>query len=865
MIPRSIRLSGFLCYREEQRIDFAGQSTLWMLSGLNGSGKSAIFDALTFSLFGVHRGGSLQAQELINKDSDSLAVDFEFSLDGQNYRARRTQKRDGKGGSKGTQQILRTANKEWVAVEGTQYREQFKEWIRENIGLTYETFTSSVLLLQGRAEKLLDSTPAGRRDVLAGIVDLERYEQLSKKADDEKKAREERKRGLENQLAGLAQVDPLEVVEVTQRCVVAEEARTSARERVEQYQRVEMQAIAWNELRDRLERARQRCGQAELLIKDRETIERDVARLAELRANSPHVQAIVEQRSTIQQSEQRSRTWIKNQEKLRQEMAQCEHAIEQARNKSQSHLKVIANDERRHAVVLARLPQLIAFLEKLKDSERQERDLAKVREELSQLPADPAEAVIRARATVDRLTQIAVAIPVLSRFDSYRHELRDAEVFEQSTTKQLSQLRDKGEALKKELENEKEKQKLATEQARAANDEMTQAKTLRAQAQLALSELSRLDGMTACNACGQPLTPAHIEEERSRRSTAVTACMSRERQAQKLSEDARAAEQQLAQHVQQLEKMLIDARLEYGEMNGKAKQAKTDRARLSEDCRKCFQELSPEYQNQITNGTQSDWTRTAYPTERQLTALKAEAAGLTTARTEVTKAEATEKRWTTLKITESSILTLLNRLKTELPNNTNTLREEHAQLEAEKESLQKGIQVRRLQLKEVDADLDRLGKERDAIHKNQVVAEGEVRTEERVRQEAQLSLNRAKKSLTVDWQELALKAGTQELFLWQGECDALEKADTDGRGQSLRQALIHHGEIRNSIMEMEKQQEDYAAEARTSPEAVRVLLKEGAPGCNSARGRAWSGARSSGAARGLTSLTQEHRSRTQGG
>ena len=93
MIPRSIRLKGFLCYKEEQPIDFDGPTTLWMLSGLNGSGKSAIFDAVTFALFGHHRGGSQQALELINKDCDGLAVEFEFDLDGQRYRARRTAKR----------------------------------------------------------------------------------------------------------------------------------------------------------------------------------------------------------------------------------------------------------------------------------------------------------------------------------------------------------------------------------------------------------------------------------------------------------------------------------------------------------------------------------------------------------------------------------------------------------------------------------------------------------------------------------------------------------------------------------------------------------------------------------------------------
>ena len=56
MIPQRIQLTGFLSYKETQTLDFAG-APLWMLSGNNGSGKSAIFDAVTYALFGHHRGG----------------------------------------------------------------------------------------------------------------------------------------------------------------------------------------------------------------------------------------------------------------------------------------------------------------------------------------------------------------------------------------------------------------------------------------------------------------------------------------------------------------------------------------------------------------------------------------------------------------------------------------------------------------------------------------------------------------------------------------------------------------------------------------------------------------------------------------
>src|SRR5438552_1247493 len=217
MIPRRVRLKGFLCYKDEQAVDFDGTATLWMLSGLNGSGKSAIFDAATFALFGHPRGGGRDNHELINKDSDSLVVEFDFLLDGHEYRAKRTLKRDTKGGARGTQQMFRwepgkTGQGKWEALEGTAQKREFDAWVGENIGLTYDTFTSSVLLLQGRAEKLLDSKPEGRREVLASIVDLNRYERLHQKADERRKSLDGSLKALTGRLAATPDVPPLELV-----------------------------------------------------------------------------------------------------------------------------------------------------------------------------------------------------------------------------------------------------------------------------------------------------------------------------------------------------------------------------------------------------------------------------------------------------------------------------------------------------------------------------------------------------------------------------------------------------------------------------------------------------------------------------
>jgi len=306
VIPRRIKLKGFLCYKEEQQIDFDSNTSLWMLSGLNGSGKSAIFDALTYALFGHHRGGGQQALELINKDSDSLVVEFECLLDGLNYKIKRTVKRRANNTSASTQQIFvqEEGTGKWQAVEGTENkRDGFDPWVTDHVGLDYETFTASVLLLQGKAEKLLDSKPEGRRSVLAKIVDLDRYERLFRVADDKRKALEAELKTLTNHLEAVPAVQPLQMEEVRQRIAGAEEARAASRATVERLQGLEYEARGWLELQGRLSQANERLLRAQLLLGDGSAIEKDLRRLEELRAVLPHMQTIVIQAGVINGAE----------------------------------------------------------------------------------------------------------------------------------------------------------------------------------------------------------------------------------------------------------------------------------------------------------------------------------------------------------------------------------------------------------------------------------------------------------------------------------------------------------------------------------------------------------------------------------
>src|SRR5205085_8466386 len=162
-----------------------------------------------------------------------------------------------RGGATGTQQIYRreggdNGSGKWVPVEGTSQKREFDAWVAEHVGLTYETFTSSVLLLQGKAEKLLDSKPSGRAEVLAGIVDLERYQRLHQKANDRRLALKGQLESLTHQQAGVPEVGELEYAAAEEAIELAEEGRAAAQETIDALLKLAEDARRWSDTQARL-------------------------------------------------------------------------------------------------------------------------------------------------------------------------------------------------------------------------------------------------------------------------------------------------------------------------------------------------------------------------------------------------------------------------------------------------------------------------------------------------------------------------------------------------------------------------------------------------------------------------------------
>jgi len=833
VIPLSIKLKGFLCYREEQKIDFDGNTTLWMLSGLNGSGKSAIFDALTYGLFGHHRGGGTHSIELINKDCDGLLVELDFRLDHTVYRIKRTLRRKPNGGTSATQNVYRSEPRDdgsssFVAIENTgNKRDGFDPWIRDNIGLDYDTFTSSVLLLQGKAEKLLDSRPEGRRTVLARIVDLERYERLHQLADEKRKQLEGQVKSLTNHLATLPQVKAEEIEAAQKEIAEAESAREESRKELERLQRLGFEAQKWQDLLKQLSQAQSRFQQAQRLLADAQDIETRFNRLTELREVIPWMERLCGERTTIHQSEGKTQELLHVREKQLEILAQRDSAIKQARDKRGRLQTQLGGEEERYRTLADQLRDSEVLATRLKELEHEEAALNQIRTELKELPEDPSAEVGRLESRMDQLKHLEGHIRSLTRFQNKRELVRQTSAQQQQAEKKQKEAMECGLKLAAETESPRGRCPEAAKALELANFQQATANTLLQQARSALAELDQLEGAKVCRHCGQQLTPGHLRDEKKRRQLELEVADQRAQRAAEEQRGARAAEQRLREQLGQQEKLLSEARGDYKGLVQQLQGLRTQVEQAQTDCAEAYDSLEPPFRARISTARPADWLATHYPSEDDLKSLRSELGANADVHAQLQRARKMQERWTGLKAQDNSSVQKLKRLQTDVPEDRQKVRAEHIRLKADKQSLDTSLQGLRSTLKEVEKDLDRLDKDRQLAQKQLSELEGQLTNETVKREHALRTANEALARLPAAWRTRAESAeliGSGAIFAWNSELAKLEQEPTEKRALELQQARAKVYDLQQSVNQLEADQKAFPEEARQDPALIGQQL-----------------------------------------
>lgn len=187
MKPVKLILSAFGPYADVTEIDFGllGDTGLFLIAGDTGAGKTTIFDAICFALYGEAAGGR-ERRKSKSFRSDYAAsnaktfVHFTFTHKGQTWTIHRSPeyqriKRQGIGFT------TQTANAEMSCTETGEHRSGLQEVnarVYELLGLTQDQFTQTVMIAQGDFLKILNAPSDERKKLFQKLFNTGFYDAM---------------------------------------------------------------------------------------------------------------------------------------------------------------------------------------------------------------------------------------------------------------------------------------------------------------------------------------------------------------------------------------------------------------------------------------------------------------------------------------------------------------------------------------------------------------------------------------------------------------------------------------------------------------------------------------------------------------
>ena len=187
MRPLKLTVSAFGPYAgcQEFNMDSLGKSGLYLITGDTGAGKTTIFDAITFALYGEPSGTNREASMLRSKyaaDTDETYVELTFEYRGKEYFVRRNPEYI-RAAKKGTGTTKQAADAELTMPDGSVVKKvkDVTAKIEEILGVNREQFSQIAMIAQGDFLKLLLADTKERQEIFRNIFKTGIFNEFQKR------------------------------------------------------------------------------------------------------------------------------------------------------------------------------------------------------------------------------------------------------------------------------------------------------------------------------------------------------------------------------------------------------------------------------------------------------------------------------------------------------------------------------------------------------------------------------------------------------------------------------------------------------------------------------------------------------------
>ena len=183
MIPSRLKMKNFFSHKDSE-VDFSEFNSALLIGNTegdydksNGSGKSAIFEAVLWCLFNKSRAAMMD--DIIRWGEKTCSVDLEFMHNGTKYMV--TRHRNRMSSTSSVEFFLMNKDGEWQNISCSTSGDTNAK-IEETIKLDYKTFVNSVYFRQNDISEFAESEPSKKKEILKSIVDISRWDDYEKVA-----------------------------------------------------------------------------------------------------------------------------------------------------------------------------------------------------------------------------------------------------------------------------------------------------------------------------------------------------------------------------------------------------------------------------------------------------------------------------------------------------------------------------------------------------------------------------------------------------------------------------------------------------------------------------------------------------------